>query len=669
MGKRLVVIAASSMAVGAAGGYLYPHAPPARQRVVAAPEPPSGGAPRAEPAGLESLLSPAAANRQGTAVFELVARTAADALPALLADALDLPDSAAQDLLIRGVAFKAAEQGGARTLDWIGSLGLDRRAAQTVGLALFEALGPSAEHLDAILRALPTLDARRFRVEALGAWAEVAPERAFQEASALADWSSRFNAVARVASVWAKSDLDGALVEADLLPDDAFGRAFRTALVRHLGEVDPAAMVAYVNGSQLRRNELTGVVGEQLGLMDPEEAIKWAEQLQGDLSRYSRQVAVRNWTRTDPLAAFAYVEALPLGDERLEMLYEVARGYGRQNPDGALTWVRALTAAPPDLLGSVIAGIAEVDTARALDLAFGTDVPGSTAMGLSRGRMSMINSVANYVMLNHAMPVPELLDRVLGLSNRNEVNNALNFVTRQWLSEDPDQAFEWIATTQRLPPNEAQFLISSFARSDPARAASYTARVRPELRDLWIASVAQNYARLDPSAAVTWLRQYRDKPSYAPALAAIVMRVAELDISQAASLFADVPTSDANAAGAAEALGTQWAARNLTEARLWAARLPEGPIRDAALGGVVASAYRETVPDEGLLRLFSSDEARQRALLRTIYTVGQTDRDAARRVADRHITLPQIRAELDKWLDRPEQGRLVVYPGGFITTR
>jgi len=663
MRKGLSVIAVLSMAVGAAGGYLYAHKTSTRQWVIEASTEPASRVARPEPENLESVLS---ANAQGTAVFELVARTDAASLPDLLTDALVLPESAAKSLLIQGVALRATELEGDRALEWIGSLPLDPRAAQTVGLALLDALGPSAENVEAVLAALPSLEARRFRVEALALWAETAPERAFQEALALGDWSMRTNAVARVASVWAERDLGSALVEADLLPDDNFGRAFRSAVVHTLSETNPAAMVAYVNGAAGRQLELARVVAEQIGLMEPEEALRWAEQLHGNVGQTARNTALRNWAQTSPLAAFAYAQAMPLGDERLNLINEVARGYGRQDPDGALAWARSLPATPVDVLGGVIAGIAEVDGRRALDLAFGAMPTGTSSSEVNRGRISMLIAIANNVVMSHEIPVPEIMSRVLSMSNPIERMNASNFVMQRWLSDNPDQAFEWIATAQDIPPDDAARLVTAFARNDPLRAATYTARVAPELRDMWIASVAQSYARLDAPAALTWLRQYRDEPAYSAALAAVALRVVELDTPQAAGLLAELPPGDPNAARAAGELGKRWAEQSPADAKLWAAQLPQGPLRDAALSGIIGAAYRESVPEESLLRLFSSEESRQRAVATTIYTIGKTDRDAARRIADEHITLPAVRNDIDRWLERPEQGNLVVYPGGFV---
>ena len=57
-------------------------------------------------------------------------------------------------------------------------------------------------------------------------------------------------------------------------------RAFRSALVRRIGETDPAALVAYVNDSPLLANALTQAVADDFKAMDPKEAMRWAEQMQ-----------------------------------------------------------------------------------------------------------------------------------------------------------------------------------------------------------------------------------------------------------------------------------------------------------------------------------------------------------------------------------------------------
>ena len=103
--------------------------------------------------------------------------------------------------------------------------------------------------------------------------------------------------------------------------------------------------------------------------MEPREALSWAEQLDGNVGRSARGAALQSWGEQDPTAAFSYAQAMPLTDERQQLLHAIATGYGRQNPDAALAWLQSTGSIASDLSASVIAGIAQVDVKRALELA------------------------------------------------------------------------------------------------------------------------------------------------------------------------------------------------------------------------------------------------------------------------------------------------------------
>lgn len=234
------------------------------------------------------------------------------------------------------------------------------------------------------------------------------------------------------------------------------------------------------------------------------------------------------------------------------------------------------------------------------------------------------------------------------------------------MRSDPRSAFEWVITEGNLPDQSLNELIGSLARHDPIMAASYTGRVAPAIRDVWIANVAQDYARIDPQAAISWLGQYRDEPAYSAGVAAIVHRAVEFDPSLAAGLLATLDDSGRNTQSAAESVARGWSRRNQQAARLWVGGLAGGPVRDAALRGFISGAFQESIPDASLLALFSSEESRQKSLTQVIYNIGQNDRAEARRLLDEHISLPEVRSQMEDWLDRQEGGGVVVYRGGII---
>jgi hypothetical protein len=658
------------MAVGAAAAYLYLHGSGNGYIVVepsAALDTRGAAAPRAE--SLETVLDRASAVSKRATIYGMAAQADEPTLAALLGDAGDLEDAASREVLFGALALRAAELGVDAALDIVRTLPLDAQKASELGLVLVGELGASTQSIERVMAALPQIERRRFRLDALARWADREPERAYQDALAIGDRQLKAVAVDRVAYVWAERDLPAALAEAALLPDDNVGRAFRQAVVRRLAATDPAAMVAYVNGVPKYEGSLMSVVIGQLRLMEPTEALEWAEQLNGRVGEEARRSALLAWAQEDPLGAIAYSQALPLGESRQNLMYAIANGYGRDDPDAALAWVATQKGPPHDLRSSVIAGIAQVDARRALDLAFSEEANVMNVGGaFRRGRFEMLSSVISNAMASSAATPPELVARILALRDDNERNNALQIVLGSWTRNDPRAAFDWLVTERDLPAQNVNVLVGSMARSDPVLAASYTARVPAELRPLWIANVAQSYARLDPEAGMDWLRGFRGEKGYADAVAAIVHQTANYDPAKAAGLIDSLDEKGPNTLGATEAVAKVWGATDEQAARLWVRGLAEGPVRDSALRGLIFGVYSGSMPDASLLGQFSSQQARQQTVLQIIYTIGRGDRDEARRLADEHISIPELRSQFQSWIERSKDRDLTVYPGGVVLT-
>ena len=546
------------------------------------------------------------------------------------------------------------------------------RQAMQLGLELFEAFGRNADAIDRVAADFPSVARRRFRVEALARWAETDPRAAFQQALAIDDRQLRTNAVTRVAASWAEHDLRGAQAAAELLENDYIGSAFRSALVQRMGETDPAALVAYVNDSALLANAITQAVADDFKAMDPKEALRWAEQMHGRVGEAARLAAVQSWAQEDPAAAFDYAQSLRVGDERQQLMHVVATAYGRRAPESALAWLASLPQAPFDLRASVISGIAQTDVERAIDLAFRDPPQGSNLGGsrVNRWRFGMLNSVISNAMAERDTSIPELASRVLALPDFNERSNALQTLTNLWLQKDPRAMLDWITTEGGVPRESLSLVVGNVARSDPQLAAVYANRVPPALRELWIANVAQSYARLDPQAATEWLGQFRDEREYSTGIAAIAMQVVDYDPAMSARLLGSLRDSGENTKNTVQAVAESWAARDEQSARVWIRGLPEGPVRDSALRGFVSRAYTDTVPEPSLLALFGSEETKQQAVMGLIYAIGRNDVDEARRLVGQHISIPAIRRQADSWLEsqsrRQDRIGVTIYPGGFI---
>ncbi|MGI9258265.1 MAG: hypothetical protein ACR2QQ_05490 [Gammaproteobacteria bacterium] len=599
-------------------------------------------------------------------LYSVAARADEDNLTSLLDEAISVRDPQLRKDFLIALSLRIAELSPDQ-LDRLPWASFSPLQAAELGAVLLEELGVNGENIDRVVAALPQLDPRRFRVEALVRWAGTEPDEALESALSIDDWQLRSDAVERIAAAWADADLIGAIAEAERLGDDRTGRAFQTGLIRRMSEIDPATMVSYVNRLSLNNSRWTSVVVDQLRLMEPLEALGWAEKLEGRVGTSARRAALESWGQQDPLAAFAYAESMPLGEEQQQLLHTVATAFGRQDPEAAIAWAESLSQTPEDLLASVVAGIAEVDLDRAFDLAFSeNEIAPVGTFRFSRGRYSMLNAVVRNAMAAPDREMSEIIDRVLSLSNDNERNNVMRQLTDRWIRSDAEQAFDWITTEGNLPEEYYREVISSISREDPVFAARYVDTVPVRMRAVWIASVAQNYARLDPLASLNWLEQYRDEPIYPAGVASIVHRAVEYDPNLAAELLSTINDGGRNAQEAADTVARSWVMRDRSASRLWLQGLSAGPVRDAALRGYIREGYRDAVPEAPLLSLFSSEEAKQRAVSGVLYQIGSNDPEQARRLANQHISLPDIRRQFEEWLDRREEEEFTVYRGGVI---
>jgi len=239
----------------------------------------------------------------------------------------------------------------------------------------------------------------------------------------------------------------------------------------------------------------------------------------------------------------------------------------------------------------------------------------------------------------------------------------------------------------RLRPADLKIVAQTLAWNDATAGEQYLAQLPSEARFAWIQGLAQGRVQTDPRAAAAWVERLRQDPAYASAAVTVAQGLARVDAPAAGELIAGIDNlsaSDAQTLGMASYnIGTAWArtnplaaaewARDLhvdewrsaglravigtwaesdsSAAKRWTLRLPAGALRDGALGSLLAMNTKSE-PDAELLRAFSSDEARQQALLGAVFRLAQRDTDAARSISQR--LSGQQREQADQAIARAE---------------
>ena len=434
---------------------------------------------------------------------------------------------------------------------------------------------------------------------------------------------------------------------------------FEAAVLREWARVEPDAMLAHLAtlDANRQRSALLGGALNELSGADPRRVLETAAKLSPDLRGMLEQRALQTLALDDPLAAMRFVERLPSGMQREQLLQLVARSYGQKDPAGALAWARA-TPGQRNLTAAVISGIAAVDPDRALALANEVTAP--------MERMQSLQSVMSQAAMRSDADAAAMADKIIALGDQSARDGTWMRFLSMWSSRSPDGAMQWLlSNADRAPPDVFRNVGQQLGSRDPANAVTHTSRIPAAAREAWIQGVAAGYAESDALAAVDWLGQFRGEPLYARTVVAVAGVVAQRDGAAAARLLdsvagevdarqsMNIATVIANnwansdpAAAAEWALVRAepqarsmavanvidvWATTDLDAARPWVLRLPEGQLRDLSLTRLLTAAGtrgggEQGMLDAGVLSSFSGDRARQQAVLQVAGRVAQGDR-------------------------------------------
>jgi hypothetical protein len=556
---------------------------------------------------------------------------------------------------------------------------LEGPAALTLGIAVLDALGNDDLGIARVLGAAPQIDADRFRIEAAVAKAATNPQAALDDVLLLPPTKAGAS-FERIAAAWIERDVHGALAAAEEIADEEMRTGFRASVIRAWTRIDPDAVVDYVLGLDPERRLQTMRVGgaaQAFALVDPQRALQAADGLPGEMGSMIRRAALMSLARDDPRAAINAIETVMTGDERQQLLTAIAASYGRTDPDAALAWAQSLNPPAPNVVANVLSGLAREDPDRAIDLYIDLLDNNPNRPGVGVGFMPFLAGTA----LDGANTA-KLADRLLATPNRGQ---ALQMTIQQWTQRQPHEAIRWLVANGNTVPRSAfGQAASQLARNDPAAAIAYVDTVPSNMRATWLSSVADGYSQRDPRSAANWIAQYQGQAGYDAAVAAIAGRTAATDPVAAARLFdsinvaeapdapqtsqrianawtqrdvrtaagwaAAIPDEQARAA-AVGAVAAQWVERDPAATRSWTLGLPSGAARDSALTAVLGRTAGSTI-DPVLLDGFSTSQAKETAVGIAARTIAARDPAAARQLADQHITDPNLRRSVDRFIEQ-----------------
>jgi hypothetical protein len=518
----------------------------------------------------------------------------------------------------------------------------------TAALAVLVSRGVTSANIHSILRSLSQLDERRFMTEALKRLANTDPEQAVALAAGLHDRALRVELLHDIAVAWFQRDPTTAQAATANIATPGDRVAFEAGLLTALTLTDPErVLLDLARNAVLTARELDASVAaiRQLAKTNPMRALEFADGLEGVTREIALRTTIQEWGSEDPYGAIALLDRLMPGRDRDVLLQAIGEELGRQDPDLALAWFDSLEGSPPPgLYGSLLRGIAHNQPQRAFELALlDSNEPFANVY---------LMSVTSTILQNGGVSFASLADRVLATDDRLGREVGMQSLINAAAGNNPEDVLSWMVGNMESVGHRTLYQAATLlARQDPDATIQYTQLLPTEYKEGWVRAVAAGFAENDPARAREWLQQFRGDAIYDAGMTAIVQASAMRDPAGAAALlpsFADAAARDR----AATTVAQHWAGRTPGAAGAWAATLPVGPFRDAALAGTMMSS-RE-LPNAETLALFQSDQARERAVLGVALRRAREDHNYARglgdawAMVDRHIEDPDLRRQAEQ---------------------
>jgi len=401
-----------------------------------------------------------------------------------------------------------------------------------------------------------------------------------------------------IAGTWARREPGAAMAWAQSLTEPAQRNAALRSAISAIAQSDPAQATALAAARPAgERRTLLSSIASSMAQADGPGAIAWAKNLADPIERQRCLAAVAQstgWADTD--SAREALSLLPPGAMRNETLEDVVRHISYMDPQAAKEL--ALSLKPNEqalVMRSVIQGLAWVDVDEAEKLAASLPLSGNNAWAWQ--------SIA----ANKALKDPaSALMWAGGLDTEQARLAATGAVLGQWAEHSPEKAAAALSgiSDANLRREATQNLASQWASRSPAEAEQWASGLSGEDRITALSAVWNASATDDPQRA-------------ARSLAAIV--------SAAGS-----ETATDKLAASAAAIAGAWTGQSPSEAAAWAGSLPDGKVREEALGKVAGEWARYDPEAVSLwINQLPQDRSRDAAIGQLVKQIANTDPESA----------------------------------------
>jgi hypothetical protein len=538
---------------------------------------------------------------------------------------------------------------------------------------LAERLGPDAD------RVLKTITGRR-----LVEMSQTNPKRAMDEALAETDPDFRREWLSQIGVAWAESDPVAAYEYSLGMEDGQDKASFQQAVLAGLARNDPEGALELIDSGAVNPREWWQVLNNAIQALvqrDPQLAMEKAQSLTNPSRRQQAIHLVLNTVmRSDPDEAIELLDSLSGSPDFADASLQIAPQFAREDFQQALDWASAHSIDHPELLGQVIANVAQYEPDRALEVIEG--LPESPAR--TRAIEATVQGLSYYdkdlaLRLFNSLPVGQAKTDV-----------AVN-ISSNWFQENPRQTLDWILTLDRQLQTELLYRLGGMAVHYDRQFAQDVLPSLPSayVRNAWISFLVSTVSGPeDAMKMVEWLEPYRDEPrynewlnaslqslassgsadyalqladgirdeaAYERAMLAIVDSWTRVDVKAAAawvkeeSVVADRSELITRVAG-------EWSRYDLQAAQRWVMGFKLSAERDAGLVKLMESPYLSSQEADALLRNIKSSAQRSTALQTYIERVARYDPGAARRYLDRQVTFSDEKQKLMEIIENAENG-------------
>jgi hypothetical protein len=345
-------------------------------------------------------------------------------------------------------------------------------------------------------------DADEIRLQLLARWAQLEPDAALQYAQALPSGFEAPSAIEAVIRSWAAKDLKAAETSVARMAEGFAKKIARAALSPALSERDPRRAFADVRELPFWSNDLDQFF-QNWAQQDPAEAAAHAAQLPHDrLRSFALRNVAQKWAEVDREAALAWAQTSPPNPPGVTIeardpgpLAAVIESWLKTNASGAMAWVEQLPEGlvKTDVLAALSGSLSDQEPRYAIE--FAAMMPDGTAQDGA-------------------------LRNMIGQWSQKDFAGAL-----EWAQQQPDEQVRqlllptlagdlaWRDTAAALElaleiggegsTRAISSILQIWTRREPAAAAEWVS-LQPD-RAKHSASVAELWAEKDADAALEWV--------------------------------------------------------------------------------------------------------------------------------------------------------------------